>query len=65
MTVVEAMNRTKQESVDSGHLVYLYRKNDKFFISRELRDDWLFKAYPGGRSQLSKKGKEILAGELS
>jgi len=65
MTAIEAMNLTKELSIKQQKLKYLYWINGDFKIFSVFRENWLFLAYPNGVSTISKKGKEILAGELS
>lgn len=60
-TFEEACAETVRMSVERNQLMYLYKYkigNSKWGISHRHWDDWLFKAYPGGRKVLSLKGKE-------
>lgn len=54
-TILEAMTKTEQMAKSDGKLYYLYRKSG-WQISAQYWNDWLFRAYPGGRKELSKRG---------
>lgn len=64
MTIFEAMAEVVQMARDKGELCYLYRRgpsgNFKWGASFQYWDNWLFKAYPGGRKVLSMEGKKLV-----
>ena len=61
MDMKEAMVEVAQMAKRSGNLCYLYEDGQGFKASEHYWKDWLFKAYPGGRMQLSMSGKKRLA----
>jgi hypothetical protein len=63
MNFTEAMAETVKQAQEENRLVYLYKNrigNFKWGISAQYWDDWLFKAYPGGRKELSVSGTKLL-----
>lgn len=54
------MIETVLSSKSCGLLCYLYKDEKGFFISNAYRsgEKWYFRAYPGGRKELSLTGKE-------
>jgi len=56
----EAMADVVKMARDEGKLCYLYYSAGKFEASFIYWQDWIFKAYPGGRKELSLRGKRIL-----
>jgi hypothetical protein len=64
MNMVEAMAEIVKMAEKENKVTYLYQyKNGTFDASFTRWDDWLFKAYPGGRKQLSKTGAKLLERE--
>lgn len=59
MTIFEAMQKTINEAKSGGRLVYLYYSASGYRISRRYWSDWVFRAYPGGRKELSGLGRDI------
>lgn len=62
----EAIKMFIEMAKKEKQICYLYFYNfpmGVFGACFEYWDDWLFKAYPGGRTELSVKGKEILGKE--
>lgn len=60
MNILEAIQKTIDGAISSGELCYLYENENGYFLSYQYRHTWLFRAYPGGRKELSRKGKEIV-----
>lgn len=59
-TFSEAMTETAEMAKRDSKLYRLYQNgNSKWEISAEYHKDWLFLAYPGGRTVLSWEGAEI------
>jgi hypothetical protein len=59
--MINAMGQTIQKAKKMDRLCYLYQRQDgSFYTSFECRKGWLFRAYPGGRKELSTSGNEIL-----
>jgi hypothetical protein len=59
----EAITETANMARDSGRICYTYRilpGKFTFGASFKYYSDWLFKAYPGGRTILSVLGKQYL-----
>lgn len=54
--VAEAVKRAQ----DTGKLCYLLKHDDLYFIDHQYRDKWLFRAYPGGRKEISRLGCEVI-----
>jgi hypothetical protein len=63
MTFKEHMQQTVKEAEQTNKICYLILRYDFFSISNQYQDDWLFKAYPGGRKVLSVKGTKMLERE--
>lgn len=56
-----AMVQVVTMAVQNNRLTYLYEnRRGEFTASYKYWDDWLFKAYPGGKKILSVKGKKRL-----
>ena len=65
MTIFEAMQKTREESIKNNSLIYLYRRNNgEFFISKNYYSDWLYKSYPSGRRILSIDGNKMTNNQL-
>ena len=60
--ILNAIRETKQRARESQRLLYLYF-NGQYTITPTYESDWLYKAYPGGRNQLSPRGKKKLEEE--
>lgn len=54
--LVECVKMAKEKHA----ICYVYKRDGKGFwgLSYEYWDNWLFKAYPGGRKQVSRQGME-------
>jgi len=64
LSFVQAMKETVDCARVSGHCYYLFKsKSQGWLISAHYWNDWLFKAYPGGRKQLSVDGNALLRAE--
>lgn len=62
--MIKAMGETIQKAKRLERLCYLYRRQDgSFYTSFEYRNGWLFRAYPGGRKELSTRGNELVKAE--
>lgn len=62
-TFQEAMAETAKQAQEENRVCYLYKNrlgNFRWGISAQYWDDWLFKAYPGGRKELSVEGSKEL-----
>lgn len=60
MTFNEGISVVFRKAKETSRLCYLYqRPNGTFYSSYEHRNNWLFRAYPGGRRELSIAGKKI------
>lgn len=61
MTFLQAIAETVREAKRSGKRIYLYRGADssEWLISFRYWSDWVFNAYPGGRTALSMDGEEL------
>lgn len=59
LTTVEVVVETAK---DTGRLCYVVKRQngDDYVTTFEYRKDWLFRAYPGGRRELSIKGNELV-----
>jgi hypothetical protein len=68
VTFFEAMAETTKTAKKYGRACYLY-KTSHYWCSFQYWDDWLFRAYPGGRKVLSVTGKAMAdkthAGEIA
>ena len=65
-TFSDAMKETVKEAVEKGEAMYLYKNkigNFRWGISAQYWHDWLFKAYPGGRCELSTEGTKLYTSE--
>lgn len=63
MTFTEAMAETARMAKAEQKVMYLYQRRKGQFnwgLSATYWDDWLFKAYPGGRMVMSQLGKKHL-----
>lgn len=62
MNFKEACVETVKEARAKGQIAYLYKLSGKFPWGTSLNywNDWLFKAYPGGRKVLSAKGTKFM-----
>ena len=56
----DAMSKVVSMAAKENRVCYLYFVRGEFFASYLHWHDWLFKAYPGGRKQLSVIGTEKL-----
>lgn len=63
-TILEMMAETARMAKEDGKLYYLYKQpgfgNFKWVVSAQYWKDWLFRAYPGGRKELSMQGKKLV-----
>lgn len=61
MNIQEAMAEVVKMAAEKGRVCYLYPPaiGTGFRASFEYWNDWLFKAYPGGRKVLSVRGKKF------
>lgn len=61
MTFLQAVAETVSEAKRSGKRIYLYRGADssEWRISFRYWSDWVFNAFPGGRTELSREGEEL------
>lgn len=68
-TILEAMAETERIAKETGKLYYLYKNpgfgNFKWGISTQYWNDWLFRAYPGGRKILSSNGNRLVQDALN
>jgi hypothetical protein len=61
MSFLEAIEECKFEAHRENRVVYVFEHNGKFFCSApHVYWKWLFKAYPGGRTELSGEGVKAL-----
>lgn len=60
MTFYEAVQEAKKLAVEEFKLYYVFEMPDGFHVSPNYRRHWLYRAYPGGRFELSKAGVEYL-----
>lgn len=63
MNFREAINETVKQAQEENRVCYLYKNrigNFRWGVSAQYWDDWLFKAYPGGRRVLSVEGTKVL-----
>lgn len=60
-----AMKDTLNMAKSENEICYLYEDPGRgdYWASFEYWDDWLFKAYPGGRTELSVSGKSLTESE--
>lgn len=54
-----AMATTIKTAKETDQLCYLYRVDNQYVIANHYVEDWLFKAWPGGRKVLSMAGKQL------
>ncbi len=61
MTFVQAMAKAAKRAESENKLMYMYYGNqdDDWRVTERFWSDWLFRAYPGGRKELSAKGSQI------
>jgi len=59
MNMKGAMVEVVKMSQEQGRLCYLYNHHGEYEASFTFWPDWLFKAYPGGRKQLSLEGTRL------
>jgi hypothetical protein len=55
----EMMRLVEEEAITTGRCCYLFQMHDKLNYCFNFMPGWLFKAYPGGRTQLSVDGSKI------
>lgn len=60
----EAMTDAKLEAQLFFHLVYVIKKDELFYVQSKYAPDYFGKAYPGGRSELSRWASKEIRGEL-
>lgn len=62
MTFPQAILETVQDAQRRGRLMYLYCGDGRcdYRLSAQYWPDWLFRAYPGGRKELSSRGVALL-----
>jgi hypothetical protein len=66
MTIFKAISKAFHTAKKTGRLCYVVAaRNGGYVTTFEHRKDWLFKAYPGGRRQLSTRGAELVQDEQS
>lgn len=63
LTMKEAMADVERMAQKVDRLMYLYCGAAGYFASPRYWNDWLFKAYPGGRKEVSVLGNETLLAE--
>ena len=64
MKLNDAMVETARMAQNHGRCCYLYKfRNGTLNITHQVWNDWIFKAYPGGRKQLSVIGSKLLEEE--
>lgn len=64
MNFREACEECVKQAQDEDRVIYLYKNrigNYTWGASHQYWDDWLFKAYPGGRRELSVEGTKLVA----
>lgn len=61
-TILEAISKAFHTAKKTGRLCYVVkRQNGAGYVTTfEHRKSWLFRAYPGGRRELSIKGNELV-----
>jgi len=62
MTILEAISKAFHTAKKTGRLCYVVSRldGDGYLTTFEYRNDWLFRAYPGGRRELSIRGNELV-----
>ena len=61
LTMKQAMAMTAQAAKEDNHLYFLFKsKSQGWLCSAHYAEDWLFKAYPGGRKLLSFAGAKLM-----
>lgn len=63
MNFLEACEETVKEAERHNKVAYLYKNrigNFRWGVSHQYWDDWLFKAYPGGRKVMSVEGSKLV-----
>ena len=58
--MLQSMAEVVKMARASGKQCYLYKTKACYIASFQYWDDWLFKAYPGGRKILSTEGRKHL-----
>lgn len=56
----ESMDKAIKSAKDNDKLCYVYLIEGEYRQSFTWFDDWVFRVYPGGRKELSIRGKRIL-----
>lgn len=49
ITINDGIKYVTEAAKQEGQVCFLYRVRGEYFASFEYWDDWIFKAYPGGR----------------
>lgn len=61
LTMKQAMAMTALTAGEYRHTYYLFKsKSQGWLCSAHYAEDWLFKAYPGGRKLLSVSGTALM-----
>lgn len=63
MTFIAACALAIKQSQETNNLIYVYETPHAYPLSYCYVDGWLFRAYPGGRKELSRKGVELAKAE--
>lgn len=63
MSILKSMAEVVKMARAENKLCYLYKSSAGYLTSFEYWDDWLFKAYPGGRKILSVAGNNLVKNE--
>jgi hypothetical protein len=50
MTILQAIKQATETAKHDGKIFFVYRlKDDSYIVTDHYSDDWIFKAYPGGK----------------
>lgn len=60
MKFTEAITKVVQTAIQESKLIYLYRNDRGWCVSGQYCYNWLFRAYPGGRTEFSADGTRFL-----
>lgn len=60
MIILEAIQKAVDEAYWTGSACYVYEARQGYRVSTDYWQGWLFKAYPGGRKVLSRRGNELV-----
>lgn len=64
-SIYHAMKYAIDAAKRENKLCYVSDCNDGYLVSFNWSDNWLFRAYPGGRKELSMKGKNVIDSKQS